>query len=208
MKIDTVLLLIDQAAAGADNLSNPNIIIAAIGLIITGLTLAFTIYQFTQTKKREERTLRETSLREYRSSFFEERMMIYREVSHCVSVLANSAPDSLEFDESTYQFNYLFYGKMCLVESSDVERVMVKVRELLGIIKGNESNQFSTRLMALLKNFSLTLAHTLRNSNIQMWDLAKDEFLESDFGDYSERYKEFVNELEAIKLVIDEVKNS
>ena len=131
---------------------------------------------------------------EWRQKFFDNQIEIYGEVADVVgkiAVLRDDVEDidhvdGTEFAKQTREFQILFWGKMCIVEGSDVEQAMIQfelgLREKLGA--GD------------LKQLAFSLVHVCRNETNERYFLT-----------YAERKrresKQFGSNTEILKKMAD-----
>ena len=110
---------------------------------------------------------RQTLEDEWRQKFFDNQIEIYRELADVVgkiAVLRNDVDDP-EFANQTRQFLALFWGKMCIVEGSDVERAMIQFKR--GIDQKLAADE--------LEQLALSLVHVCRNETNERYFLTDAE---------------------------------
>ena len=135
------------------------------------LTLVAGILQYRQTTRRDFiKPLRETQLR------------AYEQATSAASILANAPRKSKQWNDALAEFLRLFYGPLAMFEDFDhsqgssrltVEDAMIAFKH--GLDNGASPN--------MLKNLSLALAHTCRESLGASWKIDLPQL----HGDYQQK---------------------
>ena len=117
---------------------------------------------------RIEREKRDAIVRaeSYRSQFWQSQLRLYLEATKAASTLATASDSkSPSYQEARARFDQLYYGELCVVESSDVSGRMVDFRKLLiAVEEGVQSRE-------LLKSASMSLARACRKSSEDVWNI-------------------------------------
>ena len=149
------------------------LILAAVGLIVTILTLRSGIKRF-----------KEEKIREFQKSFFESQLEIYKKAVAQASGLNIHPRGSATFNQHLAEYGKLFIGQMCIIEDKGVEGRMVQFNQILQWYLTSKNDKITNVLKSQLWHFSLVLAHTCRNSSIETWHIEKNVLGEL-FNDYS-----------------------
>ena len=106
----------------------------------------------------------DTVEKEFRKPFWEQQVALYFDATSAASTLASSL-DSTALFKAKEKFYELYYGPLAVVEDTEVEAAMVRFDRCLQALETGSCTRTE------LKNLSLALAHSCRESIGRAWEL-------------------------------------
>ena len=121
-------------------------------------------------KENEETRKKEAKAREeeYKRRFWERQLDLYLQACKAASTIASvENPKNPEFTPARLRFQQLYYGELCIVESSRVSDCMVQFREAMLDYENNPSDERQTDV----RRKALRLAQACRDSTESIFDV-------------------------------------
>src|SRR5262245_37048217 len=131
-------------------------------------TAAWTVYLYAAGQAEKANT----ALLQAQQPFLTAQLNLYSEVLGVVGKLVTLPRNDGEWAKSEVRFWQLYWSELSLVESADVEQGMVRLANQLNTYKKDGSN------LAALETCAYELAHDVRRSMQDRWQVAKSDKIE------------------------------
>ncbi len=142
---------------------------ALLTVLITVISLCVGVYQFTRSQEANRKQLTQQAAQEeaarkeqLKRAYWEEQKKIYEEASNYAAVIAN-ANSLKDVVRERGGFWVLYWGKMSLLEHTEVESAMVEFGEAL------KQWETTAKKPQAIENLSYRLAHCMRQSLSETW---------------------------------------
>lgn len=140
--------------------------------IIVGVIISVITYQQHNLQMiQEQQRFTEAANRQFKVEFYSRQLDYYAEICQITSTIANCEKNSQEFKVAKSEFWKFYWGKLCMVETAEVETQMIEFGKLLNKYEAGEINN------DLLKQSSIKLARLSRNHVLKTW-LTKTETIQ------------------------------
>jgi hypothetical protein len=150
------------------------LVVTAVGFAATLLTIWINLQQFRAQQEDANKNFHNQRTKDFQMEFWKTQLDMYKEICAITGTLATHDVDSKEYKTAYENFENMYWGKLCIVESQGVESAMVDFGEALK--KGEKD----------LTQLALKLAHECRTSSIRAFELEPNQIeptLESKSGE-------------------------